>query len=131
MEGLVFDTSFLIDFQKERRNGNQGAAHTFLKRNREAVAYMPMTVYGEFAEGFASLTDPRFLSVVGAFELCPITAEVAEIYSRVTRELRAAGRLIGTNDHWIAACALHLERPLVTGNLDHFSRVPQLQLMSY
>jgi predicted nucleic acid-binding protein len=131
MEGLVFDTSFLIDFQKERKAAKPGAAHGFLQRNRETIAYMPMTVYGEFAEGFASLTDPRFLSIVGAFELCPITAEVAEVYSRVTRELRGEGRLIGTNDIWIAASALHLERPLVSRNLEHFARVPQLKLMSY
>ena len=131
MGGLVFDTSFLIDFQKERKKGDLGAAHTFLQRNHDAVAYMPVTVYGEYAEAFAQLTDPRFLSVVGAFELCPITVEVAEIYSRITRELRADGRLIGANDLWIAATALHLSRPLVTRNLDHFVRVPQLHLISY
>jgi|GEM_PF-2226411 len=38
MEGLVFDTTFLIDFQRERKRGKAGA-HEFLARNQECVAY--------------------------------------------------------------------------------------------
>lgn len=131
MERLVFETSFLIDFQKERKKNEPGPAHRFLERNRETIAYLPLTVYGEFAEGFDNLTDPRFLSVVGAFELCPPTREVAETYSRIARQLRAEGNLIGANDLWIAACALHLNSTLVTGNLDHFARVPNLPILGY
>ncbi|TVP82171.1 MAG: type II toxin-antitoxin system VapC family toxin [Puniceicoccaceae bacterium] len=130
MEGLIFDTTFLIDFQRERKRGRAGA-HAFLEQNRACLAYLPMVAYGEFAEGFSSLSDRRFLSVVGAFELCPVTTKVAEVYSRICFDLRAKGGLIGNNDLWIAATAVEINLPLVTRNLDHFSRVDGLALKAY
>jgi hypothetical protein len=61
MEPLIFDTTFLIDFQRER-SSSPGGAHAFLAEHAEAVAYLPMTAYGEFAEGFPNRTDAAFLS---------------------------------------------------------------------
>jgi predicted nucleic acid-binding protein len=127
---LIFDTTFLIDFQRER-NAKPGRAHEFLEQNREAGIYLPMIVYGEYAEGFENLSDPAFLSVVESFEQLPITRPIAERYASVTRTLRAEGRLIGVNDLWIAATALEREMPLVTRNLEHFARIPGIQLRSY
>lgn len=130
MESLIFDTTFLIDFQRERPLG-QGPAHAFLEAHAEAIAHLPITAYGEFAEGFASRTDSAFLAMVESFELLPITRAVADTYARITRDLRAKGRLIGSNDLWIAATALEKNLPLVTRNTLDFSRVPDLQLRSY
>ena len=76
MEALIFDTTFLIDFQRER-SGSRGGAHAFLQDHAEAVAYLPMTAYGEFAEGFPNRTDATFLSVVESFELLSVTRAVA------------------------------------------------------
>ncbi len=39
--------------------------------------------------------------------------------------------MISTMDLLIAAAALSDEAPLVTRNLDHFSRIPELAVMSY
>ena len=130
METLIFDTTFLIDFQRER-NTKPGPAHTFLGQNREAGIYLSMTVYGEYAEGFEDLSDPAFLSVVESFEQIPVTRTTAETYARIARKLRTEGRLIGSNDLWIAAAALEQEMPLVTRNLEHFARIPGIQLRSY
>jgi predicted nucleic acid-binding protein len=130
MESLIFDTSFLIDFQKERNRG-PGAAHAFLERNGEAYAYLPMTAYGEYAEGFESRSDPAFLSVVESFEIIPVTREVADSYASIARKLRRDGLLIGANDMWIAATAVQRDWPLVTRNLDHFARIPGIRLQSY
>ena len=130
MEPLIFDTTFLIDFQRER-SGSPGAAHAFLEDHAEAVAYLPVTAYGEFAEGFPNRTDAAFLSVVESFELLPVTRGIADKYADVARALRARGRLIGANDLWIAATALEREWTLVTRNTDEFSRVPGLKITSY
>jgi predicted nucleic acid-binding protein len=130
MEPLIFDTTFLIDFQRER-SGSRGGAHAFLEDHADAVAHLPMTAYGEFAEGFPNRTDPAFLSVVESFELLPVTRAVADRYADVARALRARGKLIGSNDLWIAAAALEKEMALVTRNAADFSRVPGLKIKSY
>jgi len=130
MESLIFDTTFLIDFQKERKKGPD-RAHRFLERKAEAYAYLPVTAYGEYAEGFASLADPAFVSVVESYEIIAIDRAIADRYAALSRELRAQGRLIGTNDLWIAATAMRHEWPLVTRNLDPFSRLEGIQLLSY
>ena len=75
MEALIFDTTFLIDFQRER-GCSPGGAHAFLEDHATAVAYLPMTAYGEFAEGFSNRTDATFLSVVESFELLSVTCAV-------------------------------------------------------
>lgn len=130
MESLSFDTTFLIDLQRERRRG-RGAAHAFLERHREALAFLPVTAYGEFAEGFADPGDPVFLATVEAFEVLPITALVAETYGALARQLRAQGNLIGANDLWIGATTLTSGLPLVTRNVEHFSRLPGLVVRGY
>lgn len=130
MDGLIFDTTFLIDFQRERRRG-EGRAHRFLEAQAESLAFLPVIAFGEFAEGFDSLDDPNFLNVVDSFTLLPVTQEVAVIYAGLTKDLREYGNLIGANDLWIAAIAVEKALPLVTCNHGHFSRVPGLEVRSY
>lgn len=131
MEALIFDTTFLIDFQRERTARKPGPAHQFLIENENSCALLPATVYGEFAEGFENLSDPAFVSLVESFRFLPVSREIASVYATITRTLRQSGRLIGSNDLWIAATAVHKGHPLVTRNLDHFARVPGIHLRSY
>lgn len=131
MGALSFDTTFLIDFQRERRQAAPGNAHAFLQAHSEAVSYLSVVAYGEYAEGFGDRTDRAFLSVVESFELIPIDQRIAVRYACIARELRAAGSLIGANDLWIAATALANELPIVTANQAHFQRVPGLEVMGY
>jgi tRNA(fMet)-specific endonuclease VapC len=131
MESLIFDTTFLIDLHRERKTNVTGRTYQFLKSHREKGAYLSVIAYGEFAEGFENLSDPAFVSVVESFEILPITRSAAARYSEITRTLRADGQLLGANDLWIAATALDLGFPLVTGNTDHFGRVQDLHVLSY
>jgi predicted nucleic acid-binding protein len=102
-----------------------------LEAHADAIAYLPITAYGEFAEGFANRTDPALLSVVESFELLPVTRQTANTYAKITRDLRSRGLLIGANDLWIAASAIEKKHPLVTRNTLDFSRIPGLELRSY
>lgn len=131
MDALMFDTTFLIDFQRERGKGGGGPAHDLLREHRDSRAVLPVVALGEYREGFADVFDPAFLTVVESFEVVPVSARVAEIYGREARRLRAKGRLIGANDLWIAATALERGMPLVTRNLEEFARVEGLQLCGY
>jgi hypothetical protein len=50
--------------------------------------------------------------------------------SRLTR-LQENGRLIGGNDLWIAATGLAYRMPVLTRNVEHYRRVPGLDVEAY
>ncbi len=131
MESLIFDTTFLIDFQRERKQRKEGRTRRFLRNHADKGAFLSMVAYGEYAEGFNNFSEPAFLSVVESFELLPVTRKTAEHYAEITSFLRKEGRLIGSNDLWIAAAAREHQLPLVTDNIDHFGRVPDIQVVAY
>lgn len=129
---VAFDTTFLIDFQRERRLGNfDGPAHRFLSAEPDMELHLPATALGEFAEGFEDPDDPVFRAVRELHVLLPIDEEAALEYGRITRSLRGLGRLIGTNDLWIAAVSLRYGLPLVTANPAEFGRIPGLEVVAY
>ena len=131
-EILIFDTTFLIDVQREhQRDDRTGPAHAFLQAHGKSLMQLPITALGEFAEGFSDPHHAVLEAVLQQFELLPIGPATALAYARMTRELRAEGRLIGTNDLWIAATAVAAGHPLVTRNTAEFGRIHGLRLLGY
>ena len=129
---LSIDTTFLIDLQRERRAGRgDGEAHTFLQERPDAELQLSVVALGEFAEGFPSAEHPTVRAMREHHNVLPIDVETALIYAGITRELRGQGRLIGTNDLWIAATSLRRQLPVVTANAEHFERVEGLQVLTY
>jgi predicted nucleic acid-binding protein len=129
---VALDTSFLIDLQREHLHGAAGGpAHDFLAADPDLELHLSSTALGEFAEGFADGDDPVLRTVRELHVLLPIDEETALEYGRITRALRSAGKLIGTNDLWIAAASLRHELPLVTANVLDFARVAGLEVLAY
>lgn len=127
---LSLDTSVLIDLERERPSG-EGPAHRFLRGEPEAELAVCAVVLGELAEGFGREDHPVLLALRHGLRVLPVDDGVALAYGTVARELRATGKLIGSNDLWIAATSLRHGLPLVTADVDHFRRVPGLQVVSY
>ena len=129
---VAFDTTFLIDLQKERSRGEpDGPAHRFLGADPDLELHLSATALGEFAEGFDDSDDPVLRTVRELHVLLPIDEQTALAYGRVARSLRQRGTLIGTNDLWIAAGSLQHELPLVTANAAEFGRVSGLEVVAY
>lgn len=128
---LSVDTSFLIDLQRERAAGKPGAAHELLIRDPDVEMYLSSVALGEFAEGFADPDHPVLQAVRERHVPLAVDEETALAYGRITRELRKAGRLIGTNDLWIAAGSVRHDLPLVTADAAGFQRVPGLVVVGY
>ena len=93
-------------------------------------------VYAELQHGArASAAVARNLRGVEAFCLpfvsLPFNDDCARIYGQVRAELQRMGTMIGGNDLMIAATALEAGATLVTNDIDEFSRVPELSVVSW
>ncbi len=129
---VALDTSFLIDLQRERRRGDTaGPAHRFLQADPALELHLSVIALGEFAEGFDDDDDPILRVVRELHVLLPTDEATALEYGRITTTLRRSGRLIGSDDLWIAASSLRHGLPLVTGNTADFSRVEDLDVIAY
>lgn len=129
---VALDTTFLIDLQRERRKGaRDGPAHRFLEGDPDLELMLSATALGEFAEGFRDADDAVLRTVRELHVLLPVDEQTALVYGRITRGLRESGKLIGTNDLWVAAASIRHDLPLVTANVAEFRRVPQLEIVAY
>jgi tRNA(fMet)-specific endonuclease VapC len=68
----------------------------------------------------------QFLTVV---ETLPWDSAAADVYGRVAAQTKGKDQTIGRFDEMIAAHALSLNRIVVTNNLRHFERIPDLPIM--
>jgi predicted nucleic acid-binding protein len=128
---LILETSFLVDFERENDRGTPGPALAFLEAHEESRLYVTFTVAGELAAGLTMAARARWEAFLGPFHILPFTADVSWEYGRAFRYLKDNGLLIGTNDLWIAATALAYGMPVVTRDVEHYRRVPDLQVESY
>lgn len=129
---LSFDTTFLIDLQRERsKRSAEGPAHRFLRGVPEAELCLSTVALGEFAEGFPSAEHPVVRMVRRQHSLLPVDEETALVYAGVVRELRSRGVVIGANDLWIGCSTLRHRLPIVTANEEHFRRIEGLEVLEY
>ena len=128
---LSLDASFLIDLERERSLAQDGPAHRFLRREPGAELALATVALGELAEGYGDPGHPALSAIRRSHRLLAVDDEVAIAFGRVTRELRASGHLIGTNDLWIAATSLRHGLPLVTADVERFARVGGLEVLGY
>ena len=129
---VAFDTSFLIDLQRERARGEEdGPARRFLAKDPTRELHLSATALGEFAEGFDTPDHPVLRAIRELHVLLPVDEGTALAYGRLVRGLRAGGRLIGANDLWIAAASLRHDLPLVTADLRAFGRIEGLEVIGY
>jgi predicted nucleic acid-binding protein len=128
---LILDTTFLVDLEREHNAGAPGRAVAFLDAHADANLYLPFVVPGELAAGLPTARRDQLEAFIAPFYLLPHTPDVTWEFGRSYRHLHATGQLIGTNDLWIAATALAYDMPVVTANVEHFRRVPHLEVESY
>jgi len=125
----ILDTCFLIHLQREWVRKQPGPATRFLERHAGEEFGVSVISTLEFLEGYEHPADAeRFLS---PFPQLPVSTEVARIGSRIRRDLRRRGKMIGDFDILIAATALEAGRALVTENTRHFKRVEGLVMEGY
>ena len=128
---MLFDTTFLIDYEREVKRNRPGLAHAFLVHHSNAPLYISILSVGEFAEGFGPTQQSDCWLCLRHYTVLDLDNDIAWAAGQVSRQLRGRGETIGENDVWIAATALHHQLALVTNNTQHFLRVAGLQVMAY
>ena len=129
-ERLLLDSSACIAFLRNQPVG----MHDRLIRWPANRAVMSAIVLGELEFGIALSTHPGkgregldlLLQLV---PVAPWTDDAARIYGPLRAALHREGRQIGPLDMLIAAHALSLDLPLLTGNVSEFRRVPGLRVL--
>lgn len=130
-DSLILDSAYLIDLEREIGRQEPGPAHRFLEQHQGQRFFTTFTVSGEIAAGYAPEERPAWEELLRPFKVLEWNPEVSWRYAQTYRYLKGVGLLIPGNDLWIAATALAYTAPLVTGDVDHYSRVPGLSLRSY
>ena len=127
MKPLLLDTNVLIKFLR----GDKKIAKVVPTYEQILVSTV---VIGEYKAGIDSETavGRQQLSALEMFldspavKIVEVTEDVADLYARLFRVLKANGTPIPQNDLWIAACAI--TKGAVVYSLDtHFSNVPLLE----
>ena len=126
---MLLDTTFLIDLQREWARGHAGAAMRFMEKHSDEEFAISVISALEFLEGYEHLRDGE--AFLGAFRKLEVTEHVARLGSRLRRKMRKRGETIGDFDILVAATALETGVGLVTADMDHFARIPELALLRY
>ena len=127
MKPLLLDTNVLIKFLR----GDKKIAKVVPTYEQILVSTV---VIGEYKAGIDSETavGRQQLSALEMFldspavKIVEVTEDVADMYARLFRVLKANGTPIPQNDLWIAACAI--TKGAVVYSLDtHFVNVPLIE----
>lgn len=130
---MILDTDFLIDVM----NSDEGALEKAVElEDRRIPQRVPlMAVYELFIGiGAGALPERERRKIRGVLEprtVPAMTEQVAERAGIVQGELMAAGEGIGAVDAIIGATGQILEEPVLTRNVEHFERIPGLDIETY
>jgi len=108
----------------------QGSLADRVYKIGEDVVCTSIIVTAELRYGAAKRGSERLSAqleeVLGALDIIPFESPADKIYADLRALLQKTGRLIGSNDLFIAAHALTLGCVIVTDNIREFERVPGL-----
>jgi len=130
-DGLILETTFLVDLERELIRGTAGPAQAFLAGRAAEPLYITFTIAGELAAGLPLDGRRRWEKFIAPFDTLPCSPDVCWEYGQAFRYLKSNGRLIGANDLWIAATAIAFGKPIVTRNVRDFRRVPRVEVLGY
>jgi tRNA(fMet)-specific endonuclease VapC len=124
----LVDTDWVIDYLK----GKEEADRLLDPLARDGLAISLIT-YGEILEGIyfgrnREHHEQIFRTFLQAIPVLPLTESSMERFANIRGELRSKGQLIGDADILIAATALEHDLTLITQNIRHFNRIPNLKL---
>jgi len=122
---MVIDTSVFIEYL--RSSNKQGTIFYKLPQNI-SYSISAVTLF-ELYSGATTLTKEKdILTLTQGIVILPFDNTVATMAATIYRKLKSENKLIEFRDIFIAATCLVHNKPLVTLNIKHFSRIKELDL---
>jgi predicted nucleic acid-binding protein len=127
----LVDTDWTADYLVDERG-----AVALLDRLADQGLAISIITYGEIYEGIIFGRDSRqraadFRKFLRIVDVLPLNQSIMRRFAEIRGTLRREGRIIGDPDLLIAATAIHHGMSLLTRNVRHFDRVPDLKLNQY
>lgn len=117
------DTNVLIDFLKGREPGASAVEEVV----KTSECYVASTTVYELLFGVArAQKEIGESALLGIMKILPLDGQVAKRAAELHAELISRNQDIGIKDVFIASCCLEHGIPILTSNKRHFSRVPEL-----
>ncbi len=130
---MIQDTTFVIDLL----DGDDGAIeYLSIAEDQNRPEKVSSVTVLELYEGVGQSDRPEeekraVLDVLDSKTAVPADQDVMRRAGRISGELVAAGTPIDREDCIIAATALQEDEPVITRNVEHFERVPDVDVESY
>ena len=124
----LIDTDWIVDYLKGKE-----PAVPILESLAQRGSAISLITYGEIYEGIYygkehERHEKGFTGLLQIVDVLRLNQPILQEFAHLRGALRAQGQLIGDFDILIAATALQHDLVLVTHNLRHFSRIPNLKL---
>lgn len=128
----LLDTSVIVDYFRGKEK-EKNLLVSLLQEN--SSLFISIITYTELISGTyrAAHQEKEEIRVNGfiddfQIQLIPLTKENIRVYSQIKIKLEKSGRRLDEFDLFIAASAIEANIPLITNDLKHFSRIPNLLL---
>lgn len=133
MDAVLLDTDVFSFLMKGGERAKRYAPHV----QGKTISISFITVGELYAGAFkANWTQERLESLeerIRSAVVIPYDGEISKIYGKLKSRLKTpsgSDRVVGSNDLWIASCAVRHSLKLITNNRKHFEDIPDLDIVS-
>jgi predicted nucleic acid-binding protein len=131
--GLIVDTNVFISFERRGRPIDlspwEASEDVFI--SVVTVSELLMGVHRADTEARRTRRSAFVEAVITRLRVLDFTTAVARLHAEMYADLARRGQLIGAHDLIIAATARQHNLSLLTDNVDEFSRVPGLRVLTF
>lgn len=132
-KGFLLDTNIIIEFM----HGNHEVINHLLKVGIEHCSISVITLYELYfgaynapQEKYRTQELERIKMIRSKFDILPLPDD-AGIYGQIKTYLKGEGQMIDEFDIIIGANARYYGMKVVTDNVEHFSRIPNLKVENW
>jgi predicted nucleic acid-binding protein len=130
-QAIIVDTDIFSYWLKRDSRGEAFRSYTIGRQMALAFPTVGELYYWALKNNWGTARFNQFEQVLREYLFLPCDGVVCKNYAQVRLQKTAEKPIepIGSNDYWIAACALKYKFPILTNNYHHFSRIKGIKIL--